>query len=87
MGADYGDNIEEIRREELIRAGGETETVPALNGAQISAALEIVQNYAVGSIGKDAAVALLTAAGVPVDAAANTINKQKVEKTNENTQA
>lgn len=80
MGTDYADNVEGLKREELLRAGDKKEAVPALNGAQITAALEIVQNYASGGIGKDAAVALLTASGVPHDAAANMINKQKVEK-------
>jgi lambda family phage portal protein len=80
MGTDYGDNCEEIAREQVQAAGDKRDAVPALNGAQITAALEIVQSYSVGGIGKDAAVALLTASGVPQDAAANMITKQKVEK-------
>jgi lambda family phage portal protein len=80
MGTDYGDNIEELKREQLTLAGDDKDSVPSLNGAQITAALEVVQNYAAGLIGKDASIALLTAAGVPQEAANNMINKQKVEK-------
>jgi hypothetical protein len=61
-------------------AGDAKESVPALNGAQISAALEVMQNYAAGAIGKEAAIALLTAAGVPSEAAQNMVNKQAVAK-------
>lgn len=80
MGTDYADNIEALKREQLMLAGDSKENVPVLNGAQITAALEVMQNYAVGAIGKDAAVALLTAAGVPAEAAQNMVSKQKVEK-------
>lgn len=78
MGTDYTDNIEELNRETLIKAGGKKDDVPVLNGAQITAALEIVQSYATGGIGEGAAVSLLTAAGVPPDAAASMIKAQKV---------
>jgi lambda family phage portal protein len=80
MGTDYADNIEALKREQLMLAGDSKENVPVLNGAQITAALEVMQNYAIGAIGKDAAVALLTAAGVPAEAAQNMVSKQKVEK-------
>lgn len=80
VGTDFDDNIEELNREKVTVAGDAKESVPALNGAQVTAALEIIQNYAIGAIGKEAAVALLTAAGVPSDAANNMVAKQKVEK-------
>jgi len=80
VGTDFDDNIEELNREKVTVAGDEKESVPQLNGAQITGALEVMQNYAAGSIGKEAAIALLTAAGVPFDAANNMVAKQKVEK-------
>jgi hypothetical protein len=80
MGTDYADNVEQLKREQLLTAGDSKENVPVLNGAQITAALEVMQNYASGAIGKDAAVGLLTAAGVPAEAAQNMVSKQKVEK-------
>jgi lambda family phage portal protein len=79
MGGDYDDNIEEIKREQTV-AAGDDESVPPLNGAQVTAALEIVQAYGAGGIGKDAATGLLTAAGVPSDAAAAMIATQKISK-------
>lgn len=85
MGGDYGDNVETSAREQVMLAGDTKENVPVLNGAQITAALEVMQNYAAGAIGKESAIALLTAAGVPADAANNMVSKQKVEKPNENT--
>lgn len=83
LGGDFGDNVEEAEREQLRLAGDQKENVPVLNGAQITAALEVMQNYASGVIGKDSAIALLTAAGVPYEAANNMVGKQKVEKSNE----
>jgi capsid protein len=83
IGQDFDDNQEELKREQVTIAGDNKDSVPALNGAQITAALEIMQQYAIGAIGKEASVALLTAAGVPSDAAQNMVNKQKVEKPNE----
>lgn len=83
LGTDFDDNVEELKREEIVKAGDNKEAVPALNGAQITAALEIMQSYATGGIGKEAAIALLTAAGVPQDAAMNMVGKQKVEKPHE----
>jgi lambda family phage portal protein len=80
FGGDFADNVETKRQEQAIIAGDKKDSVPALNGAQISAAVEIVQSYAIGAIGKEAAIALLTAAGVPADAAQNMIDKQTVEK-------
>lgn len=80
MGGDFDENVEQWKREQAMIAGDSKESVPTLNGAQITAALEVVQNYAVGAIGKDAAIALLTAAGVPTDAAVNMVNKQTVAK-------
>jgi len=80
MGTDYGDNVEQIKREQAIISGDSKESVPALNGAQIAAALEVMQNYAAGSIGKEAAIALLTAAGVPSTAATNMVAKQSIAK-------
>jgi hypothetical protein len=79
LGTDFGDNVETARREQLAIAGDTKQSVPALNGAQITAALEIVQSYASGGIGMEGAVALLTAAGVPADAAKNMISKQEVQ--------
>lgn len=80
VGTDFDDNIEELNREKVTVAGDAKESVQMLNGAQITASIEIVQNYAIGAIGKDAAIALLTAAGIPYEAAQNMIAKQKVEK-------
>ncbi|MBM3887814.1 MAG: phage portal protein [Verrucomicrobia bacterium] len=80
MGTDFGDNVEGSRREQEMLAGDTKEAVPTLNGAQITAALEITESYASGEIGKEAAVALLTAAGVPQDAAVNMIAKQQVKE-------
>jgi len=80
MGTDYDDNVEELRREEILRAGDEKDAVPVLNGAQITASLEIIKGYSWGEIGKEAAIALLTAAGVPQEAAQNMVAKQKVGK-------
>jgi lambda family phage portal protein len=80
LGTDFGDNVETARREQLAIAGDTKQSVPALNGAQITAALEIVQSYASGGIGMEGAVALLTAAGVPTEAAKNMISKQEVNR-------
>ena len=80
MGSDYADNVETWKREQLLVAGDSKENVPVLNGAQITAALEVMQNYAAGEIGKESAVALLTAAGVPADAAQNMVSKQIVKE-------
>ena len=80
MGSDYADNVETWKREQLLVAGDSKENVPVLNGAQITAALEVMQNYAAGEIGKESAVALLTAAGVPPDAAQNMVSKQIVKE-------
>lgn len=83
LGEDFDENIEENKREMQALAGDAKESVATLNGAQISAALTIVQSYALGEIAKDAAVALLTAAGVPFDAAQNMIAKQPVNEPDE----
>ena len=83
MDEDYGNNLEVIERENADKAGENDESVPVLNGAQIAAAMEVVQNYAAGSIGDVAAIALLTAAGVPVESANNMINNQAVNKLTE----
>ena len=80
MGGDYFDNLEQSRREKEQESGNVKENVPILNGAQIAAALEVMQSYSVGSIGKDAAVALLTASGVPSEAANNMVAKQKIKE-------
>lgn len=80
MGTDYDDNIEELRQEQVSAAGDTKETLPVLNGIQITASLEVIQNYAAGAIGKEAAIALLTAAGVPAESAINMVSKQKVER-------
>ena len=79
-GTDFGDNVEQSRREQEMLAGDTKEAVPGLNGAQISAAVQITVSYANGEIGKEAAVALLTAAGVPQEAANNMIDKQQVKE-------
>jgi lambda family phage portal protein len=78
LGTDFDDNVEESRREQITLAGDEKQSVPTLNGAQITASLAITQSYALGEIGKEGAIALLTAAGVPTDAAQNMINSQAV---------
>lgn len=83
MGTDFGDNVEQSRREDLMLAGDTKEAVPGLSGAQIAAAVQITVSYASGEIGKDAAIALLTAAGVPQEAAENMINKQLVKEQDE----
>ena len=80
MGGDYANNVEIAKREQVLVAGDSEDAVPALNGAQITASVEILQQYAMGSIDAEPAVALLTAAGVPSDAATNMINKQSVNK-------
>jgi len=82
MGQDYSDNIEESKRETLMLVGDNKESVPQLTGAQMTAALVVVQSYALGEIAAAAAVALLTAAGVPQDAAENMINNQPVKEIN-----
>jgi hypothetical protein len=64
-------------------AGDAKESLPALNGAQVSASLVILQSYAAGEIGADGAVALLTAAGVPAESAQNMIAKQEVKEQEE----
>ncbi|GAG34477.1 unnamed protein product, partial [marine sediment metagenome] len=48
MGEDFDENIEVIKREQEAMAGDKAETVPPLNGAQITAAIEVVQQYAEG---------------------------------------
>ena len=83
LGTDFDDNVDEIKREIETKAGEQKEAVPMLNGAQITAALEIIQQYAIEAIGKESAIGLLTAAGVPSDAAVSIVNKQKTEKPNE----
>jgi lambda family phage portal protein len=80
LGTDFGDNVETARREQIMLAGDAKESLPALNGAQVSAALVILQSYAAGEIGADGAVALLTAAGVPAESAQNMIAKQEVKE-------
>lgn len=80
LGGDFRDNVEVSRKELEMLAGDNKDAVPALNGAQVTAALTIATSYADGEIGKDAAIALLTAAGVPQDAAENMINKQAVKE-------
>jgi lambda family phage portal protein len=80
LGTDFGDNVETARREQIMLAGDAKESLPALNGAQVSAALVILQSYAAGEIGADGAVALLTAAGVPAESAQNMIAKQEVNE-------
>ena len=80
MGTDFDDNVEEINREDALLAGEDESVVPVLNGAQITAALEVMGQYAAGTIGEEAAVALLTGAGVPSSAAQNMVAKQKVTK-------
>lgn len=83
LGGDYYDNVEESMREQSAAAGDSKESVPILNGAQVTSALEVVQNYAAGLIGSEAAIALLTGAGIPIESAQNMINKQKVSKQTE----
>ena len=78
LGNDYFDNIETMKRESLAIAGDDKESVPGLSGAQITAALVIMQSYASGEIGQESSIALLTAAGVPQEAAVNMVQKQKV---------
>jgi len=84
IGNDYEDNLEVMAREKVSRAAlvssDNKDALPVLNGAQIAAALEVIQNYSSGAIGKEAAIALLTASGVPPDAASNIVAKQKVAK-------
>jgi hypothetical protein len=80
LGTDFGDNVETARREQVMLAGDAKESLPALNGAQVSASLVILQSYAAGEIGADGAVALLTAAGVPAESAQNMIAKQEVKE-------
>lgn len=80
MGGDFGDNIEELKREQTMKAGENNASAPILNGAQITAAIEVVQSYAGGYIAKDAAIALLTAAGIPLETATSMISKQKQAK-------
>ncbi len=85
MGTDYFDNVEQIKREEVALRGSTKESVPILNGAQIASALLVVQGYANGEIAEAAAVALLTAAGVPAEAAKLMIASQPVaEKSEDN---
>ena len=79
LGTDFGDNVETARREQVVLAGDTKQSVPALNGAQVTAALEIVQSYSAGGIGMEGAVALLTASGVPAEAAKNMIAKQEAK--------
>lgn len=80
MGTDFDENVEAAKIESEKMAGDSKEAVPALNGAQIAAALQITTSYANGEIGKEAAIALLTAAGVPQEAAVNMIAKQQVQE-------
>lgn len=85
MGTDYFDNVEQIKREEVALRGSTKESVPILNAAQITSALLVVQEYANGVIAEAAAVALLTAAGVPAEAAKLMIASQPVaEKSEDN---
>jgi len=80
MGEDFEDNIEVLERENAARSGDKGDSVPALNGAQITAALEIVSQYSAGLLSAEPAIALMTAAGVPLESAQNMINKQTVTK-------
>ena len=80
MDGDYEANVEELKREQAMLAGDKGAAIPVLNGAQITAALEIISKYATGQIGKDAAIGLLTAAGVPQETAQNMIAKQAVKE-------
>lgn len=78
MGGDYSDNVEQVKREKMILSDDSKTNIPVLNGAQIASALSIVQQYAIGAIGQDAAQGLLTAAGVPPESAINIVSKQQV---------
>lgn len=83
LGGSFEDNAVTIKREADLVAGEALEAVPVLNGAQIEAALEVLEKYATQAIGKEGAITLLTAAGVPNEAAQNMVNKQKTEKPND----
>jgi len=85
LGTNYDNNIKEFERETSMIVKDSDNNVPVLNGAQISSALSVVQQYASGAIDADPAIALLTASGVPAASAENMIKKQKV--TNEKTTA
>jgi lambda family phage portal protein len=78
MGGNYAANVEISSAETSMITGDTEETVPPLNGAQIAAALEIMGQYATGAIGEAAALGLLTAAGVPAEAAQNMVSEQTV---------
>jgi lambda family phage portal protein len=78
LGNDFAQNVEIYEREQQQLAGDDAKQVPALNGAQITAAVMIIQQYAAGEIAAAPAVALLTAAGVPQDSAQNMVDGQPV---------
>ena len=74
-----GDDFLE-RADAVLETGDLVITGIGLIAAQITAALTIMQSYAAGEIGPEGAVALLTAAGVPADAAQNMVDKQQVKE-------
>lgn len=87
MGSDYRDNVEMAKFEQSVVSGDKSAEIPALNNLQVASAVQIVQAYASGQMGAVAAIALLTAAGVPSETATTMIGSQPVKEIQEDEKA